>query len=84
MSGAMGFTGILFALATWHLAGMHIEGPGGLVAYLTFLAWIACNAGGLLTGIISVFSAEADDRRAALFITAVNAASLSFVYFLHP
>lgn len=83
-SGAMGSIGIFFALATWHLSGMHIEGPAGLVAYLSFLAWIAFSAGGLLTGIISAFSAEDEDRKVAILLTAVSAASLCFVYLLHP
>ena len=71
-SGACAMIGAVFVVATWYLAGKHIEGMGGIIAYLAFLLWLGGAVFGLLGGIVAACVTTDEDRTVSFRIIGIN------------
>jgi uncharacterized membrane protein YfcA len=71
-SGSCAMLGSVAAVATWYLAGLHIEGMGGIVAYLAFLMWAGAAVFGILGSIVAACMTEDQEQTVSILILAVN------------
>lgn len=60
------------AVATWFLAGQHIEGMGGIAVLLSFYCWLGGSFFGLLGGIVTACMTKDEEQRRCLRISAAN------------
>ena len=79
-AGACSILGVFSACATWYLASLHIEGMGGVAAYLAFLCWLGGGGFGLLGGVIAVCITEGEARKISSYIIGFNLALLAAAY----
>lgn len=71
-SGSCAMLGSVSAVATWYLAGLHIEGMGGIVAYLAFLMWAGAAVFGCLGSLVAASITKDQERTVSIRILAFN------------
>ncbi len=79
-AGACSMVGVFSACATWYLASLHIEGMGGIVAYLAFLCWLGGGGFGLLGGMVAVCITEGEAQKVSCYIIGFNVLLLAAAY----
>jgi hypothetical protein len=79
-AGACSLLGFFSAFATWYLASLHIEGMGGIVAYLALLCWLGGGGFGFLGGVVAACMAEGEGQKVSFYIIGFNVALLVAAY----
>jgi len=79
-AGACSMLGVFSAFATWYLVSLHIEGMGGIVAYLALLCWLGGGGFGLLGGMVAACITEGEAQKVSFYIIGFNVALLLAAY----